>query len=77
MVLTEKYLRDADSVEMLDIIFETAKVPDLGTTFNYGSIWSGFVDLVVKNSTDFTSFYEKTVSKAEADIDKAIAGLNT
>ncbi len=77
IVLTEKYLRDTDSVEMLDIIFNTVKVPDLGTTFNYGSIWSGFVDLVVKNSTDFTSFYEKTESKAIADINKAITEIGT
>ena len=70
LVLTQKYLRDKDSVDMLELILKTEKVPDLGTIYDYGSLYSGFIDLVVNNKTDFASFYEAKESKALAAIEK-------
>jgi len=70
LVLTTKYLRDADSVEMLELILQTEKMPDLGRIYDYGSLYSGFVNLVVTNKTSFASFYEANEQKALADIEK-------
>lgn len=70
-VLSVKYARDEDSVEMLDIIFES-RVCDLGILLNIGNVYSNIIKMGEKGDTDVASLYASIQSKAEAEIQKLI-----
>ncbi|MCL1794239.1 MAG: hypothetical protein FWG34_10240 [Oscillospiraceae bacterium] len=70
--LKTKFLRDNESEEMLDLIFDT-RCYDLGHVYNWGGVFDMFSNLPQqKNNTDFVSAYEKIMPKIEADMQKAI-----
>ena len=71
--LKDKYMRDTESGEMLDLIFST-RCYDLGAVFNWGGIFDMFSSLPLKkaNNTDFVSAYEKILPKVESDMQKAV-----
>lgn len=75
VALTGKYMRDNESAEMLDLIIDS-RVYDLGHIYAWGGLSDGFVSLVQKKSTDFSSFYESKAPSAQAAIDKFLEGLN-
>ncbi len=70
--LTGKYLRDEESVEMLDIII-AERVYDLGLAFNWGSIYRIPIDLLKTNSADIASAMASNSSKIQAEIDKTVS----
>jgi len=70
--LKTKFLRDNESEEMLDLIFDT-RCYDLGHVYNWGGVFDMFCALPLqKNNTDFVSAYEKILPKIEAAMQKAI-----
>ncbi|MFA6948263.1 MAG: extracellular solute-binding protein [Eubacteriales bacterium] len=72
--LQGKYLRDEESVEMLDIVIGE-RVYDLGLAFDFGEI-SGILQAVMsKNSTDIASTMAKKTSAIQAAIDKTITSF--
>ena len=75
--LKNKYMRDNESGEMLDLIFST-RCYDLGAVFNWGGIFDMFSTLPLQkaNNTDFVSAYEKILPKIQADMQKAIDAFN-
>ena len=69
--LKSKLMRDDESGEMLDLIFST-RCYDLGQVYNWGGIFTMFETEALKKNTDFVSAYEKIVSKAEKEMQKAL-----
>jgi len=67
--LIGKYSRDEESHEMLDIIFAT-RTYDFGWYFNFGGYNDSLYTLFRTYNRDFTSMYEKGLSKAEKDVQK-------
>ena len=65
-----KLTRDLDSVEMLDLVYETC-VSDPGRNYSEGGVMEfAFRDLLRKKSTDFVSYYEKNAHIVQAALDK-------
>ena len=76
IALNGKFLRDEESIEMMDIIIGE-RVYDLGLAYNFGSI-TGVVDgLVAKGNTDITSAMASKTSAIQTAIDKMIETFNT
>jgi hypothetical protein len=70
VLLGEKLTRDADSVEMLDLIYDTM-VFDIGRTYLVGDpIQEACVNLLKKKSTDFASVYEKSAEVTQKKLDE-------
>jgi hypothetical protein len=67
--LKTKHSRDDESQEMLDIIFSTRSY-DFGWYYKFGNYDVGILDLYRKYNKDFTSMYEKSLAKAERDVQK-------
>ena len=70
--LTGKSIRDSESGEMLDIIFEN-KVYDIGFLFGWGGLNSQMMQLWNRLKPDIASMYEKNSSKAESDLENTVA----
>ena len=70
IVLQRKFTRDEESRDMLDIIFNS-RIYDIGSIYNFGNVAS-YNSLASTNSRDVMSFYDKSVSKMEKDIEKII-----
>lgn len=70
-----KYTYNADSAEMLDLIFSNI-VYDLGTIYSFGNINTMFTEDIPKAKVNnFASLYAKKESKALADIEKTSLSL--
>ena len=67
--LKGKYVRDEESEEILDLIFDS-KIYDLGWLYQIGGYNERIMDLLRNFKNDFASMYDKNLSKAEKDIDK-------
>lgn len=71
IALNGKFLRDEESIEMLDIII-SERVYDLGLAFNFGSITGIVQEIVSKGSTDIVSAMASKTSSIEEAINKTI-----
>lgn len=69
VTLTNKYFRDTESGEMLDIIFES-RVYDLGYIYDIGGLGSLISTLFNIKTNRFTSMYEANVKKALAQVEE-------
>jgi len=72
--LKNKFMRDEESGQMLDLIFST-KCYDLGAIFDWGGMFTNLLatlPLNKTNNTDFVSAYEKIMPKIQTDMQKAI-----
>lgn len=67
VVLSQKFARDADSIEMLDIIFRN-RVSDLGTIYDWGGVYTQLRKLGEKSETDVASL----AAKVQKSVDKKI-----
>ena len=72
--LKNKYSRDADTSEMLDLIFDT-RVYDLGDTIWCMTIRIGYTGVFTKGENTFASFTEKNADKYMKDIDKSVTAI--
>ena len=71
IVLQRKYVRDNESSEMLDIIFNT-RVYDIGSVYSFNNVFLGYIEMAYKSNRDIVSFYDKNISKMEKAIEKVI-----
>ncbi|MHB1151780.1 MAG: extracellular solute-binding protein [Eubacteriales bacterium] len=69
--LNYKYLRDAESIKMLDIILET-RMYDISQIYNWGGIGSIFHEMMGSRSSDFSSLYAKREKQAEKAMQKTV-----
>lgn len=69
--LKTKFLRDNESEEMLDLIFNS-RCYDLGNVYNWGGIYDMFGAIAGAKKTGFVSEYEKILPKVEKEMQKAI-----
>ena len=67
--LKGKHARDEESVDMLDIIL-TSRIYDFGWYYQFGGYNNEIMNLIRNYNTEFTSMYEKFLSKATTDIQK-------
>ena len=58
-VLTYRYMQDAGSVEMLQIVLDSVVAPDIATIQKWGNMMQGFKDLGYENSNAFASVYDE------------------
>ena len=70
--LNTRLIRDTESSDMLDIIFNT-RVYDMGFMFNWGGMGTMIQDMYASRNADFTSSYEKLIEKAQTAMDTSIA----
>ena len=70
--LRYKDLRDDESEEMLDIIFDNI-VYDMGECFGFGKVSSIFLEQVKDGNSDVVSIFETRKPQAEAEIEQLIA----
>ena len=71
--LTSKYVRDQESVEMLDLIFANV-VMDNANIFSWGSIEST-VNTAMTKGTGIASAIEKVTKATQKAIDKTVQKL--
>ncbi|MCL1859261.1 MAG: extracellular solute-binding protein [Oscillospiraceae bacterium] len=71
VVLTRKYVRDEESEEMLDIIFNS-RVYDIGSVYSFGNVFIDFINLAAKNDRNIISYYDKKIGAMEKAIDKIV-----
>ena len=69
--LKTKFMRDDESGEMLDLIFNT-RCYDLGHVYNWGGVFDMFSGMPGRKDTNLVSAYEKILPKMESDMQKAI-----
>lgn len=77
VMLTQKYVRDEDSAEMLDIVF-SSRVYDIGDIFGFGGLGGTILRIVSTNRNlpaDLASLYAKKETAVNKDIDKFITQL--
>ena len=70
-VLSQKFARDEDSIEMLDIIFDT-RVSDLGILFDLGGVYGKLKTMGEKGDTGLQSYAETVRPKVESAIEKLV-----
>ena len=71
VVLQRKYVRDDESSEMLDIIFNT-RVYDIGSVYSFGNVFIDFISLCYKTDRNVVSFYDKKSGSMEKAINKVV-----
>jgi hypothetical protein len=70
--LTNKFMRDEDSIEMLDII-RAGRVYELGIVYNWGSFYTQIINQGFSPSgTNVVTIYEKHGEKTRSAIQKTI-----
>ena len=69
--LKSKLMRDDESGEMLDLIFNN-RCYDLGHVYNWGGIFDMFGTITQQKSTNFVSAYEKLLPRVETAMQKTI-----
>ena len=72
---SSKFLRDTESDEMLDIIFNTRLYP-LSAMKDFGGIANGLINNVKRNNGAYTSLVDAKRSKAETEIGDYIDQIN-
>lgn len=66
-----KFLRDEESIQMLDLIMNS-RCYDLGFLYNWGDSLSLYFNLTAKGNREFVSAYEKIEAKAIKDMEKTL-----
>ncbi|MCL2095542.1 MAG: extracellular solute-binding protein [Oscillospiraceae bacterium] len=71
VTLQRKHMRDEESSEMLDIIFNS-RVYDIGGVYSFGGVWRDFIELSRNNNRNIISFYEGRLARMERDIERIV-----
>ena len=69
-VLTYRYMQDAGSVEMLQIILDSVVAPDIATIQKWGDMITGFKSLGYEGSNAFASVYDANFETAMAKLEE-------
>ena len=72
--LQQKYTRDNESAEMLDLLLQN-RVYDLAMVYSWGSINGAYRDLADKNKTDLSSMVAKYENKVVTGIEKFLSAF--
>ena len=72
--LKGKFVRDEESADMLDIIFNT-RVYDLGEVAMFGQFSADWLRIVSNKQRDIVSMYERKERQIQSDIDRLITAL--
>ena len=72
VVLQRKYVRDDESSEMLDIIFNS-RIYDIGSVYSFGSVFTEFISLCNRSDRNVVSYYDKKINSMQKAIDKVVA----
>lgn len=72
VVLQRKYVRDDESGEMLDIIFNS-RIYDIGSIYSFGNVFMDFIGLCYKSDRNVVSYYDKKIGAMQKSIDKVVA----
>ena len=73
--LKGKFVRDEESADMLDILFDT-RIYDLGSVGHFGQFETEWLRIVSNNNRDIVSLYEKSEKRIQSDIDKLIKAID-
>jgi len=71
VVLTRKFARDAESEDMLGIIFNS-RVYDVGAVYSFGGVYMDFVNMANRSNRDIASFYERGSGRMEKGIENIV-----
>ena len=71
LALQRKYVRDDESGEMLDIIFNS-RVYDIGSVYSFGNVFLDFIELSRNQNRNVMSYYESRITRMESDIEKVV-----
>jgi hypothetical protein len=74
LALKGKYLRDDESEDMLDILFN-GRIYDIGGLYHFGGFPDKWLRIYATKSRDLVSMYEKSENTIQKDIDKLIDNI--
>ena len=69
--LQGKYMRDNDSLEMLEIIFDSV-IYDIGRYYNWGSMYGTISSMWNSKQDTFASSFEKTAKVVTKSMEKTL-----
>lgn len=75
-VLTYRYMRNPQSVELLELILDSVVPRDVADIQKWGNFMPEFCNLVIEGSTDFASYYQSNISEARREMDNYITLLD-
>ena len=73
--LTTKFVRDEDSVEMIELIMQGV-IFDIGMIYGLGNMNNIVGNSIKKKDNNFVSDYEKNIEKAQAALEKYVDAFN-
>ncbi|MBR4961663.1 MAG: hypothetical protein IKY52_12275, partial [Clostridia bacterium] len=71
VAITRKYMRDEESIEMLDIILQDRRY-DLGYIYNWGNLYSNIRTIIVGGKDTFASTWEKGEKSFNTAMEKTL-----
>ena len=72
VAITRKYMRDEESIEMLDIILQDRRY-DLGYIYNWGNLYANIRSIIVGGKDTFASTWEKGEKSFNTAMEKTLA----
>ena len=75
LTVTNKLVRDEESLEMLDILMNNRSF-DLGITFNWGDMESMLNPIIANRKNTFASIYESAERRISTAMEKTLANLD-
>ena len=75
VVLTNRYMKNADSVKTLELILSSIVPRDIADIQGWGGFMDQFCKLVIENNTNFSSYYSENISVARGKMDEYITTL--
>ncbi len=72
VALTRKYMRDTESMEMLDIILQDRRY-DLGYIYDWGSMYTNIRTIIIQGKDTFASTWEKGTKAFDTAMEKTLA----
>ena len=71
VAITRKYMRDEESIEMLDIILQDRRY-DLGYIYNWGNLYANIRTIIVQGKDSFASTWEKSQKAFNTAMEKTL-----
>ena len=72
VLLSGKVARDAESTEMLSLIFSHV-ILDIGATYNWGNCWFTYQQYIAAGKENWVSTWASIAKSAQKDLDKTVA----
>lgn len=75
-LLNQKIARDEESVEMLEMIFNSV-VYDIGSVFSWGDIWNEQLNFISGKKEDYLGYHERIEGKIQSALEKTIETMQS